>query len=88
MKRAAVISVVSPIIFAVLIAVASGEQKPEPKLSTTEQIALHSVSAQLTQLKQEIAAIEIDIAKNHPGYHLDSENPLSGQLVPNEPAKK
>lgn len=64
-----------------------------PTLTPTEQIALHSVSLESQEIQQrsamlarEINAIEADIAKTHPGFHLDPAEPLSGRLVADTPA--
>lgn len=73
------------VILALLAAVTSAEQKPTPEITATERIALHSVSVEFAQLKQQLEAIETDITKTHPGFHLDPANPLSGQLISNTP---
>lgn len=80
MKRTTLILAV----LVLLVWFAYGQEKT-PVLTSTEKIALHSVDAQFTQVKQQLAAIEEDIAREHPGFHLDPVNPLSGQLIRDTP---
>ena len=77
-----------------------GQQKPPqppatpptgPSLTVTEQIALTAISAQFQRIKGEqdeaqkaLAGIQADIAKDHPGFHLDLTN---GKLAKDEPKK-
>lgn len=102
MKRLAFV-VFAAVIIAMFAAVLMAHASPVtaspaavPTLTATEQIALHSMAVENQQLQQqqallmrEINAIESDVKKNHPGFHLDPADPLSGHLMPNaEPAKK
>lgn len=82
-----------------LMGSAHPEQKPAapapaPALTVTEQLAIHTlvlvndqIQKQFAQFTQEMNSIKEDVAKSHPGFHLDPADPLSGRLVPNE-AKK
>lgn len=76
---------------------AHAEQKPAapaPALTVTEQLAIHTlalvndqIQKQFAQFTQEMNSIKEDVAKSHPGFHLDPADPLSGRLVPNETKK-
>lgn len=64
---------------------------PAPALTATEKIAISSLGKEFQKIQQEqqdfaqeLHAIEEDVVKNHPGYHLDEK---SGNLAPDTPKK-
>lgn len=59
-----------------------------PELTTTEKTALSALQQSYQQILQMLNAIQGDIEKNHPGWQLDPQSPLSGKLVevPKPPA--
>lgn len=67
---------------------------PEAKEAAKEQVTalekagLQKIAQDYQLVLQELSQANIDVSKNHPGFHLDPKNPLSGILVPNEPAQK
>jgi hypothetical protein len=65
---------------AVICSAQTSTQEPIPQFTATEQIAIRSLADRWRELKQEAQAISVDVAAQHPGFHLDL-NTL--QLVPN-----
>jgi hypothetical protein len=51
---------------------------PDVKLSYTETVAAHAISADITSLTNEVQTFEADISKSHPGYAFNFQ---TGQLV-------
>jgi len=58
------------------------------ELTYLEKVGLATIAKEYQQVLAEFSQANIDIAKNHPGYHLDPKNPLSGVLVKEEPKPK
>lgn len=58
------------------------------QLTDLEKAGLQSIAQQYQQLMSNLSQANISITKTHPGYHLDPQNPFSGNLVKNEPAKE
>lgn len=56
---------------------------PTEELSVTERLAVGQVAKELQTARQDLFAVEQDISRNHPGFHLD-EN--TGALVANPTA--
>jgi len=59
--------------------------KPKEELTSLEKAGLGTILKEYQQVLQDLSQANIDIAKSHPGYHLDSKAPLSGVLVKDEP---
>ena len=55
------------------------------EVTPLEKSGLQTIAREYQQILQELSQANIDVAKNHPGYHLDPKNPLSGVLVKDEP---
>lgn len=51
------------------------------ELQNTEKMALTSVYNQYQAVLKMLSDVNVDVAKNHPGYRLDPQNPFSGNLV-------
>ena len=65
-------------------------QAPAPatdgeKLTSSEELALKYVSQEFNQAQQDLAKLNADVSKAHPGY---SFNPNTGTLTKNEVPKK
>jgi hypothetical protein len=58
---------------------------PPEHLTKIETAALKGVSMEYQQVQEELLAIEIEIAKNHPGFHVDPANPFTDVIYPNTP---
>lgn len=64
---------------------------PALEVTPLEKAGLQQIMQEYQQVLQQLSQANIDAAKNHPGYHLDPQNPLSGKLVKDEnekPAEK
>lgn len=61
--------------------------KPTEQLTALEKAGLSTILKEYQQVLQELSQANIDVAKNHPGYHLDPKAPLSGVLVKDEAPK-
>jgi len=72
---------------ALLQAPAPTPKPAEPELSSLEKQGLISILKEYQQVMQELSSANIDIAKAHPGYHLDPQNPFNGKLVKDMPKK-
>lgn len=60
------------------------EKVEEGKLTFTETTALNVVSGEFAKAQKDLAQVELDIQRNHPGYHFDQN---LGQLVKNPEPK-
>lgn len=64
------------------------DKPPAPKaeeLTSLEKAGLSNILREYQQVLQELSQANIDIAKSHPGYHLDPKAPLTGVLVKDSP---
>jgi hypothetical protein len=76
------------ILILALAAALSQAPAPAPKeerLTSTEVLALNTVTSEINKASQDAANVEADIQKNHPGYTFDFH---TGQLVKVVPIKK
>jgi hypothetical protein len=56
------------------------------KVTPLESAGLNKIAQDYQTVLQELSQANIDVSKNHPGFHLDPKNPLSGVLLKDEPA--
>lgn len=60
----------------------------EPQLSALEKGGLAMIAQEYQKVLNDLSQANIDIAKAHPGYQLDPQNPLGGKLVKAVPPAK